>query len=234
MLSKDRAKYSLLRQDSKFINKRLFLTLKGDRVYSFAKKENKIMIDTNQETGAESETGTGEGTKEDVVTLPRSEYSKLSETIGSLKRDIKDLKKAKDETPIKTESKSDDKLGTRLDTLALKMAGIVKPEEKALFDKWKGETGREADAIVENSIFQKELEDIRVASKNQEATSNIKGEQGGASIKDDPDYWISRSSKDAKGMPVFPEEMPREMFSKVLDKLSTKTQGNKLKYYNSK
>lgn len=136
--------------------------------------------------------------------------------------------------PEKIVEKPDDKLGSRVDAVALKMAGIVEADEKVLFDKWKGETGREAEAIVENPIFKQELEGLRTARKNQEATSNIKGEGDGASIKDDPDYWISRSSKDAKGMPVFPEEMPREMFSKVLDKLSPKTQGNKLKFYNSK
>lgn len=188
------------------------------------------MIDTNQESGNETETVAEEA---DTITIPKTDYEKLNQAIGSLKREVKDAKKPKVDAEQKFETKSDDKLGSRLDALALKMAGITEADEKVLFDKWKGETGREADAIVENSIFKKELEDIRTARKTQEATSNIKGEQGGASIKDDPDYWISRSTKDAKGMPVFPEEMPREMFSKVVEKLSPKTQGNKLRYYDS-
>lgn len=169
-------------------------------------------------------------TEAETITIPKGDYEKLNQTLGSLKRENKDLKKPKDEV---VETKSDDKLGSRFDAMARKLAGIVEADENVLLDKWKTETGREVDVIVDNPIFKQELEGVRTARKNQEATSNIKGEQGGASIKDDPDYWISRASKDAKGMPVFPEEMPREMFSKVLDKLSPKTQGNKLKYYNT-
>ncbi|MEK7112982.1 MAG: hypothetical protein AAB875_06750, partial [Patescibacteria group bacterium] len=70
----------------------------------------------------------------------------------------------------------------RLDNLALKTAGISEADEKELFEKWKTETGREADAIIDNSIFKKELEDLRTAKANLKATSDIKGEGGEGSV----------------------------------------------------
>lgn len=192
------------------------------------------MINESNQDGAVADNDGGEGTQEDVVTLQKGEYAKLNETIGSLKRDLKDLKKAKEETPEKTEKKADDELLKRLDSLALKTAGITESDEKELYEKWRTDTGRQPEAILENSIFKKELEDLKVARKNLAATSDIKGETGISEAKANPDYWISRSSKDANGHPVFPDDMPREMFTKVLDKLNPKSQGTKLRFYNSK
>ena len=187
------------------------------------------MIDSNQD-GVVDDNNEGEGAE--VVTLSKGEHAKLNETIGSLKRELKDLRKAKDETP-ETKNKPDEVLLKRLDSLALKTAGIVEADEKELFEKWKTDTGREADAVIDNNIFRKELEDLRTARKNLAATSDIKGETGISEAKANPDYWISRSSKDSEGNPVFPEDMQREMFTKVLDKLNPKSQGTKLRFYNS-
>src|SRR3990167_9184669 len=58
----------------------------------------------------------------------------------------------------KKETKSDNKLLERLDKMALQVAGINEADEVELFGKWKDQTGREADDIVGNSIFKKELE----------------------------------------------------------------------------
>ena len=149
--------------------------------------------------------------------------------------DLKELKAQADNSDKKPKAgKSDEELLKRFDKLALKTAGITEADEVELFEKWKTDTGRDSDAITENSIFRKELEDVRTARKNQAATSNIKGETGISEAKANPDYWISRSTKDDEGNPVFPEDMPREMFTKVLDKLNPKTQGTKLRFYNSK
>ena len=183
-----------------------------------------IVVDDNNE---------GEGTEE-VVTLKKEEYAKLNETIGSLKRDLKDLKKVKEETPEKT--KSDDKLLERLDNMAKKMAGITAGAQEELYNKWKTDTGREADDIISNSIFQKELGELKTAEANQKATSDIKGERGESGVKNTADYWIAKATKDANGQLLFSDEMPKELYSKVLEKLAENEPSNseKLRFYNSK
>jgi|SRR3990167_1809574 len=130
--------------------------------------------------------------------------------------------------------KSDEKLLERLDKLALKTAGIKEADEVELYNKWKEQTGREADEITENKIFQSELTDIRTARANQAATSNVKGEQGDSGVKNTPDYWLAKATKGDDGKIRLPDETPKELYSKILDKLAEKEQGSSevLKFYN--
>ena len=177
--------------------------------------------ETNQDEVV-GENNEGEGTKE-VVTLSKEEYGKLNETIGSLKRDLKDLKKAKEETPEKT--KPDDKLLERLDKMALQVAGITEVDEVDLFNKWKKDTGREADDIVGNSIFKKELEDLKIAKANQKATSDIQGGTGESGAKSTPEFWIAKATKGADGKLTFPEETPKELFPQIVAELGKNEPG---------
>jgi len=177
--------------------------------------------ETNQDEVV-GENNEGEGTKE-VVTLSKEEYGKLNETIGSLKRDLKDLKKAKEETPEKTEP--DNKLLERLDKMALQVAGITEVDEVELFNKWKKETGREADDIVGNSIFKKELEDLKIAKANQKATSEIQGGRGESGAKSTPGFWIAKATKGADGKLTFPEETPKELFPQIVAELGKNEPG---------
>lgn len=156
----------------------------------------------------------------------------LFERTKKAEGELKELKV--DSEKPKAKSKSDEELLKRLDNLAYKTAGINEADEIELVEKWKKETGRETDAIIDNSIFKQELEGIRTAKTNQKATSDIKGEPGISGAKSEPDYWISKATKGPDGRLLFPEEMPRELYTKVLDKL---TGGDKpisdLKFYNS-
>jgi len=139
------------------------------------------------------------------------------------------------EKPKAKPVKSDDKLVERLDKMSLQVAGIKEADEIELFNKWKEDTGREADDIVGNNIFKKELEELRTAKANQEATSNIKGEKGVSSgAKDNPDYWIAKATKGDDGQLRFPEETPKELYSKILDKISKDEPGasENLRFYN--
>ena len=191
-----------------------------------------MSTEQNQD-GVVDENNEGEGTEGEVVTLKREEYAKLNETLGSLKRDLKDLKKEKEETPEKT--KPDEALLKRLDNLALKTSGISEADERELFEKWKTETGREADAIIDNSIFKKELEDLRTAKANLKATSDIKGEGGEGSVaRNTPEYWIAKATKGTDGKLMFPEETPPALFSKIVTKMGEKEPGRsqKLQFYN--
>lgn len=191
------------------------------------------MTDTSQETGAESKTGTEEITEVETVAIPKSDYEKMNQTLGSLKRELKDLKKPKEE-PIENK-KPDGKLVERLDKLALNVAGIKEADEIELFNNWKEQTGREADDIVGNDIFKKELDGLRTAKANLAATSNITGENGTSGVKNNPDYWIGKATKGKDGKLEFPEETPKELYSKILDKISAGEPGSSkdLKFYNS-
>ena len=146
----------------------------------------------------------------------------------------KDAKIAELSKTEKKAEKSDEELSKRLDKLALKAAGINEADEVELLEKWKTDTGRDADSIVDNNIFKKELEDIRTAKANLKATSDIKGEQGISGAKNEPDYWIAKATKGPDGNLLFPEEMPKELYTKVLAKLAASSGGNseELKFYN--
>src|SRR3990167_1758542 len=95
--------------------------------------------------------------------------AKAQELKGIAKRRATQLKKAKEalanppkpELPVKKDdSKPDDKLLERLDKMALQVAGINEADEVELFNNWKEQPGREADQIIGNSIFKKEIEDL--------------------------------------------------------------------------
>lgn len=206
-------------------------------------KENEIEI-TDQDTSEE------DFSKEDLESEDFDWKAKALELKGISKRRATQLGKAKTKLSQQSEEiekltpeeksepqdkeKSDEVLLKRLDNLALKTAGIKEPEEVELFEKWKEETGREADDIIGNNIFKKELEEVRSAKANQEATSNVKGEQGESGVKNTPDYWIAKATKGEDGKLRFPEETPKEMYSKILDKLSENEPGTseELKFYN--
>lgn len=132
--------------------------------------------------------------------------------------------------------KPDDKLIERLDKLALNVAGIKEADEIELFNNWKEQTGREADNIVGNDIFKKELESLRTAKAALAATSNIQGENGQSGAKGNPDYWIAKATKGKDGKLEFPEETPKELYSKILDKLSSGEPGSSenLRFYDNK
>ena len=189
-------------------------------------------MDTKKtETGDETEEKVGEG---DTISVSKSEYEKMNQTLGALKRELKDLKKPKEE-PKETPEKnpSDGKLTERLDKMALQVAGIKESDEVELFNKWKSETGREADSIVGNDIFKKELENIRTAKANLAATSDIQGGSDKSGAKDNPDYWIGKATKGKDGKLEFPEETPKHLYSKILDKMgANEGSGGNLKFYN--
>ena len=142
------------------------------------------------------------------------------------------------ETPKeKEEKKPDEELLKRLDTMALRVSGIQAEDEVELFNKWKGDTGRDADAIIGSSIFQKELADLRTAKANAAAT-DIKG--GGSSsaakgtLEEQADFWINKSTKDSRGGPLFSEEMPSDykLHAAIVRRLNESSKDKK-KFYNS-
>ena len=166
--------------------------------------------------------------KEDENTDWKSETIKLREKAIRQREKTKTLrdaikaheeKIAEFEKSAKKEEKPDDKLLERLDKMALQVAGITEADEVELYNKWKKDTGREADDIVGSSIFKKELDDMRVTKANLRATSEIKGGTGESGAKSTPDYWISKATKGADGKLAFPEETPKELYPQIVAKL---------------
>ena len=174
--------------------------------------------------------------RNDILDNNRKLFARAKEAEGFKQDDdgtwIKTVEKPKAE---KKPAKSDEDLLQRLDKLALKSAGIVEKEETELVERWKTDTGRTIDDITENSIFKKELEDLRITKQNQTATSNIKGEPGDAGIKNSPDYWIAKMTKGADGRPEFPGDLPNDMKLRaaIVDKLSGAESQKELTFYNS-
>ena len=159
----------------------------------------------------------------------REKTKELRDSLKDYETKVAEFEKQKPET------KPDDKLLARLDKMALQVAGITEVDEVELFNKWKNETGREPDDIVGNSIFKKELEDLKTTKANQKATSEIKGERGESGVKNSVDYWLAKATKGEDGKLRFPEETPKELYGQIVAKLGENETGHdngKLKFYN--
>jgi len=161
--------------------------------------------DNNQTVDVDTETNEGEGdTDTDTISLSRTEYEKLNQTLGSLKRELKDLKKPKDEpkeTPQKTKP-DDNVLLQKLERMALRQAGISHPEDVELAQKTAKKWGMDIDEVLADEDFKSKLERQQSARSNVEATSNIKGGAGTSHAKNTPEYWL------AKGVPPTAADVP--------------------------
>ena len=163
----------------------------------------------------------------------REDGIRARERTKSLKEKLKVFEQKPPEDKI--EQKPDNKLFERFDKMALSIAGIKEADEIELFNKWKDETKREADDILGNEIFNKELGTLRVAKANQQATSDIRGERSGTGgAKNTADYWVAKATKGKDGKLEFPEDTPKELYSKILDKISEQEPASSetLKFYN--
>ena len=149
----------------------------------------------------------------------KSQKDKYETEIAGLKAQL-ELKNVQPESV-----KPDDKLLERLDKMALQVVGITEVDEVELFNKWKKDTGREADDIVGNSIFKKELEDLKTAKANQRATSDIREGTGESGAKSTPEFWIAKATKGADGKLTFPEETPKELFPQIVAELGKNEPG---------
>lgn len=159
------------------------------------------------------------------------ELKELKDKYAGLEKELTKLKSPPEE---KKRARSDDELLMRLDNMALKMAGIEADDEKELFERWKKETGRDADSIIGNKIFQGELADLRTSKANAAATANIEGDGKDSGAKNDPDYWIAKATKGADGKLMFPDNLPNDfkLRAAIIEKIGASTKQNK-QFYNS-
>lgn len=187
------------------------------------------MDTTTTETGASTETGAGDGEKvvtDEMVSVSKKDYETMNQTLGSLKREIKDLKKPKDtdvETPTKTKS---DNFGL-VEKTFLRSAGIVDAEEVELARVTAKKWGVGIDEVVDDEDFKVKLERHRTTKSNEAATSNIKGSQGQSQAKNSPEYW-QRLGK----MPTREDVPDRKTRATITRQLMKNAQTGGKKFYN--
>lgn len=190
-------------------------------------------METETKTEGEVDTTNNKGEGEngaDTVSIPKAEYDKLNQTLGSLKREVKDLKKPKDDSEketSKTNAKPDDnRLLDRVEKMALKTAGLSHQDDIELARNTAKKWNVDLEDVLEDVDFQTKLTRQQTARSNAEATSNIKGSAGTSQTKFTPEYWI------AKGTPPSREDVPdRKARAKIVRALLASQKSSK-KFYN--
>ena len=185
-------------------------------------------MDTNETTETEvvADTNGGEGeTNVDTVSIPKSDYEKLNQTLGSLKRELKDLKKPKEETKETPQTKPEG--NGLIQKTFLRAAGITDAEEVELALSTAKKWGVEIDQIVDDEDFKAKLEKHRTNKANAEATSNVRGSASATSTKNTPEYWI------AKRTPPTPTDVAdRKTRASIIKKMMENAETGGKKYYN--
>lgn len=190
--------------------------------------------DNNQDVDLD-DTGEGEGSEteaESVVRLRREEYDKLQRDLGSAKRELKDLKKPKEEskeTPIPNQ-KPDEALLQKVERLALKQHNITHADDVELARSIAKRTGKEIDEVLEDDYFKFQLEKQQTSRANVEATSEVRGDGSGSSskAKETTEYWQKQ------GTPPTPADVPdRKTRQRIISEMILNTRNNKtLSFYN--
>lgn len=183
-------------------------------------------MDTNEEVTIDLDnSGEGEASTE-TVSISKSDYDKLNQTLGSLKRELKDLKKPKEETVVETpKNKETDSNNVLLEKAFLRSAQITNPEEVELTITTAKKWGMTVDQLVDDPDFQVKLDKFRTQKANELAVSGLKGGAGQSQAKNSPDYWI------AKGVPPSPTDVPdRQTRAKIARAMMAEAKSSKTFY----
>lgn len=184
-----------------------------------------------QKTEGAVDTQNNEGVEnngDESISIPKKDYETLNQTLGSLKREIKDLKKANEpkETPPKKDSADENRLETKLERLALRTAGITHEDDIELARKTAKKWGIDIDEVLNDEDFKAKLERQQSSRTNVEATSNIRSGAGKSQAKNTPEYWV------AKGVPPTPADVPdRKTRASIARAMIASTKSGK-KFYN--
>lgn len=179
-------------------------------------------VDTTQENN----TGEGENQVE-TVAVPKEEYDKLNQDLGSLKRELKDLKKSSDSKETKTDSKPDEnRLLEKLEKMSLRQAEITHEDDVKLAKDTAKKWGMDLEDVLLDEDFKVKLERQRTSRDNIAATSKIRGGAGTSQAKNTPEYWI------AKGVPPTQADVPdRKTRAKIARAMMANVKTGK-KFYN--
>lgn len=150
-------------------------------------------------------------------------YKDLIAELKDAKSESKSDKTAKNDSSLSNESSQ---LQERFERLALKSAEITHEDDVALAKETAAKWGMDIESLVEDPDFQAKLQRQQTERSNIEATSNVKGDKGGTSAKDTPEYWI------AKGVPPSRDEVPdRKTRAKIARAMLSSTKSTS-KFYN--
>jgi len=185
-----------------------------------------MIEEKNQEEVVAPEANEEEGNEPETISVPKEEYDKLNQTLGSLKREIKDLKKPKEDPETSKQTKPDDTLLQKLERIALRQANITHEEDMELARKTAKKWGVDIDEVIADEDFQAKLKRQQENRSNVEATSNVKGGTPNIGAKDTPEYWI------AKGRPPTREEVPDRKLRAKIAKAMIGNSGRGKTFYN--
>lgn len=176
-----------------------------------------------EETVVTNDTTEGEVAE---IKLSKAEYDELvgnKATVGSLKRELKDLKKSLEQKTETPEVKSDE-FGLLQKTF-LTASGIKDADEIELAKEIQKKTGVEWDKLVEDDYFQSRLTKLRNTKENAAATDVTGGSGGG--VGKTADYFI------AKGVPPTAKDIPdRKARVAVINQMMEAEKNGGGKFYN--
>ena len=161
------------------------------------------------------------GDESEFVKVPKTDWEKTNQTLGSLKRELKDLKKPKEEVAEKSPS---EEFGLLQKTF-LVSSGIKDADEIELAKEIQKKTGVEWDKLVEDDYFQSRLTTLRNTKENALAT-NVTGGSGGGVTKS-ADFFI------AKGIPPTAKDIPdRKARVAIIEQMMSAEKNGGGKFYN--
>lgn len=179
-------------------------------------EENVISQEGDNEVLEESENG------EDLsfIKVPKEEYNKTMSTLGSLKRELKDLKKPKEESKESSKSDLGDSLGEKA---FLAVNGIKGSDELDFVKKMKKETGRSTEDLLDSTYFQTELKDFREKKSTEKAIPTGSKRSSNSSVNT-VEYWLAKDELP----PVSETQLRRDVVNAKMNKEKSKGQ-----FYNS-
>lgn len=164
------------------------------------------------------------------VKISKQDFDTLNQTIGSLKRELKDLKKPKDteDTQKNPKLSKNDEVVQKLERLALKQAGISHEDDIKLARETSKKWGVDVDELLSDPDFKVKLERQQSEREAITATTDIRGNATTGNAKNTPEYWI------AKGTPPSPNDVPdKALRQKIVSQMLAKAKaGDNAKFYN--
>ena len=190
-----------------------------------------MTTENNNQDGAASDKDGEEGKEGETVSVKKNDYDKLNETLGSLKRELKDLRKENEEfkKPKETSQnhQQNDAVIQRLERLSLQQAGLTHKDDVELARTTAKKWGMNLEDVLGDDDFKGKLERQRTTRGNAEAVENIKGGgKGESQTKNTPAYWI------AKDAPPTPEEVPDRGSRQKIIREMMKRGGTGKQFYN--
>jgi hypothetical protein len=175
-----------------------------------------------------NEGGEGNEIESETISISKSDYEKMNQTLGSLKRELKDFKKSNNE-PKETSTTNQpegNKLLERLEKVALRQAGIDNAEDIDLARKTAKKWNMDIEEVLMDEDFKVKLEKQQTSRANTIATTGIKGSANQAmQAKNTPEYWV------AKGVPPTPIDVPdRKTRAKITRAMITSSKSSKTFY----